>query len=193
MREALIGDLLERYGVRPSRLRYWRQVLTAIVTNAIVETLNHKMVTLRALIAGCLSFGLLQFGSYAVADSLGESVWTWTVDNDYRGFQTWWFTYQLPGIMALVMSGLGSGWVAARLNRDRPAAVLLFAALIVLINAYSFVVGRPPLIVRFFVSGGLVPYFVVVQATLFFVIMPTLVLLGGVGRILKQRPENGLA
>ena len=50
-RDALLGDLHERFGDGRSRWWYWRQVLTTVVMLTLREIRNHKVLT-----AGTVAF-----------------------------------------------------------------------------------------------------------------------------------------
>ena len=59
VRPALVGDLIEKYQYRPSRIWYWRQVLCAIVTDTVGQILEHKLFVVRGIGAGMTLLWLL--------------------------------------------------------------------------------------------------------------------------------------
>ena len=53
--EALVGDLVERFRQRPSRLWFWRQAIVAIASSTASDIRLHSLVAIRAAGLGCLS------------------------------------------------------------------------------------------------------------------------------------------
>lgn len=135
--DALLGDLIERYGERRSGIWYWRQVLVAIVVSFCREVGAHKLLALRAIATGwavIFAYRLLLRPS-ATALSIELSV----MHLHEHGFTfgaisyLYWYLIYTPVLAA-------AGWLVARLHREHQAAmVLMFAASKVLSFAPHFV------------------------------------------------------
>src|SRR5262245_52800428 len=53
--DAILGDLAEQYPHK-SRLWYWRQVLMGIPVSIVREALGHKVMSAKAIVAGCITW-----------------------------------------------------------------------------------------------------------------------------------------
>lgn len=134
--DALLGDLIEQYGQRRSRIWYWRQVLVAIVVSFCRDVGAHKLLALRAIATGWTVIFVyrLVFRSSAAALAIDLSV----LHLHEHGFifgaisYLYWYLIYTPVLAA-------AGWLVARLHREhRAAMVLAFAASKVLTFAPHF-------------------------------------------------------
>jgi hypothetical protein len=193
LREALIGDLIEHYTRRPSRFRYWRQVLTAILTTALRDGWRDKLIIVRGALTGCLAFVLFKEGGDAIFYAVGKVVWNWTVEHGFDTLRVLWFSprYQLPPAIVLTVSCVSSGWMVARVNGSRPAALLACLMMMFFFNGFFFGAGR---LGQAYQVGILHvgPYAYLLQAIAFFLLMPFLVLVGGLVRIAKHPANSSL-
>ena len=58
--DAIIGDLTEGYGCGQTTGWYWKQVLSAIAAGAFNDIRSHKLLALRAIVAGILVTALFE-------------------------------------------------------------------------------------------------------------------------------------
>jgi hypothetical protein len=150
--DSIIGDLNERYRQDRSRLWYWRQVISAIISSAFTEICTHKFMAVRAVLPGLillhaiakLMFNL--FGRILVASVHSRLVSQAVVEEG--SFPFWVF---LLFAVVVFIVGIWSGWMAARFHRGQQPMVLLYG-LATLIYLFGFAmvegVSKSPL------SGG---------------------------------------
>lgn len=135
-KEALAGDLSERFRQGRSAAWYWRQTLRAILVCAVDGV---RRQTGLAVLAVGLSYVLLVAAGYAASaihDASGIAVWNWTINHGFDGMRVWWFggsgaRYQPTNPMLVVQACIPVlvGWAVARLFGARaPAMVLCCAA-----------------------------------------------------------------
>jgi hypothetical protein len=124
-REALAGDLVERYGAGGSAGWYWRQVLVAIVSSFLRDFGDHKLLAVRAVAVG---WALYWMSSFPVR-------WLWSL-----GYP--------PRILTYVACGI-TGWMVARFHRaHRVSAIAMYAGSLLLVHgsflAWDLIVNRHP-------------------------------------------------
>lgn len=135
---ALAGDLEEEHRRRRSALWYWQQALAAIGVHVTADILTHKLVAVRAIVAGWTALWLFSF----VGAEINRFMSGWFLDRLILVFWThpfpmMWAT-QLSFRPALALGFLMSGWVVGQLHRtNRPAMVVAFAATVLLWTAYD--------------------------------------------------------
>jgi len=129
---ALVGDLSEEYLSDCSSTWVWRQVLAAIAFAIGKDISIHKLLTIRAMIAGEVAISLVSLvlmkGLYSpgLIRFLMTQVPHWMLH----------FNLFLGGSVIAFMMG---GWVVGRLSRDHVATLLLlFFTLQVIVIALPF-------------------------------------------------------
>ena len=119
---ALAGDLTEEFSRGQSSIWLWRQVLAAVGFALAKEIYSHKLLTIRAVIAGEAA---IWFGSVALGRALHTHLFKFLT-----GISRWppfFGSFFLPLSMTVFIFG---GWIVARSHRGhRTALLLLFAAL----------------------------------------------------------------
>jgi hypothetical protein len=115
-KDAVIGDLDERYANGRSASWYWRQVLISIITSVVVEVRAHKLHAVRVLVLGwLLLFPLFWLQTNTLWALVQMSPHFWSPLASFRVVAThqflWW---------------AGVGWIIARLHRPHDRAMLLF-------------------------------------------------------------------
>ena len=118
--DAVIGDLDERYRQDRSRMWYWSQVLTAIVISFVQEVSAHKLLAMRALIAGWLV----------------KTVWLGLLASSVFGLATAPPKYSVRLVPLLIASAMSiavcamSAWLVSRVSGPHyQAMVLLYLAI----------------------------------------------------------------
>jgi len=166
----LAGDLAEDFSGGRSRVWLWRQVLAAIAFAIAKEISDHKLSTLRAVIAGEAA---IWFSSIALGKALYSPMFKLLTGVSpgppFYGF------FFLPLSITVFILG---GWIAARFHRGhRTALVLLFAALQFTLMAAQMVPDLPRLLVDSIDQPRFRAYLTADIAFLF--LCPIAVLLGG--------------
>jgi hypothetical protein len=125
--EPLIGDLVERYKRRPSRLWYWRQVLFAIVADIVSRIREHPLLIVRGVALGAALIWFLRWSTGPLSVSFGVFVWNWTIEHELDGLRV--LIFQPSGWpLAVVWAGLLwplAGWLVARTHRPHGVAVVI--------------------------------------------------------------------
>src|SRR5439155_4041033 len=120
--ESLIGDLVEEYQRRQSRVWFWKQVLVAIGVEAGRDIRAHKLLALRGIVTG---FGALSLVSWLLTRvALGVLA---------KAIPPSWWSYQggyprpveLVAAFLMCVAVFSSGWLVARLHRANLAGTLL--------------------------------------------------------------------
>src|SRR5215470_1445053 len=158
--DAVIGDLDERYQCGRARMWYWQQASAAIVISFMKEIWSHKLLTLTAILYGWTVFFYISrfnyyltlelFSAIAGGPDIGETIPRLAVQ-----------------LSELVLCGMLSGWLVARLDRRNHKAMVLanagyFAAFYSVHIVYQMLRGK-----------GHVPILLVI------VIIPITILVGG--------------
>ena len=121
-RLAFIGDLVEEYQRRQSRVWFWKQVLVAIGVEAGRDIRAHKLLALRGIVTG---FGALSLVSWLLTRvALGVLA---------KAIPPSWWSYQggyprpveLVAAFLMCVAVFSSGWLVARLHRANLAGTLL--------------------------------------------------------------------
>ncbi len=133
-RDSLVGDLLERYGERPSNGWYWRQVLLAIVASATRDVAEHKVLALRALLVGWT----LYYVSAEIVIRVLPTVRTWVGHWTPASFWADHIPFSLLVDSACAMSG----WLVARLHRRTAVGMVSLFAGSVFLLVYGTIVWR---------------------------------------------------
>ncbi len=166
--EGLLGDLMEQYQTRRSRLWYWSQVITAIGAGAVQDLGTHMGVGLRAIAVWYALSWAAAWATTSLHQSLGLIVWNWTVSHGLDTVRVAWFGRPRFGSpLLLTMACFNSawiGWMLVRRHRRHAAATMLscltFSALYALFVRYAWMQMWP---LTFFVSAPFVapiPFFV---------------------------------
>jgi hypothetical protein len=120
--DSVIGDLMEQYHLGRSRTWYWRQVLMAIVISFSTEIWRHKLLTIRAVVAGWTTL-LFLCVMLRFPPPLDKSVW------DLLAFVipgNWWrYRWGYFGWLMLCIVSCGSGLIVARFHRTHQTAMVL--------------------------------------------------------------------
>jgi len=134
--DALKGDLIEHYRLGRSIAWYWRQVLCAIALGFSREVNAHKLLALRAIVAGWAAIYLLD-------RTVGIAFWSWYggLLFAHRLIPTFWWRhfYTFPvGVIYCICAGF-SGWIVGRCHREhRGAMVLVFLVSVLLWSLPEF-------------------------------------------------------
>ena len=134
--EAVLGDLVEQYRQRQSRIWFWKQVLIALASGFYEDALSNKLLMLRAIFFGWCGWVIFYLFVLQMA-----SVWIYwrvfgivpspsVVNGQITYFppSPWWTSY--PGLMQIgvLLCAAITGSIAAQVGREhRRAAVLSYA------------------------------------------------------------------
>jgi hypothetical protein len=170
---ALAGDLNEEYSRGQRAAWLWRQVLAAIAFTIAKEIYSHKLLTIRAFIAGETAVWLSSWGLIRVLSS------HW-----FRLFSHWshwwliswigWVLFPLGSIGASMGALMFAGWIVGRFHREHRTTLVLFFATL------QFFLMTPEvsrLLVKSIEQPRFRPYLVFNMALL--LVCPIAVLLGG--------------
>jgi len=184
-RQAIIGDLIERYADGRSRSWYWRQVVTAIIRSTLTDVRGHLGSALCGVALGWISF-------YAFVSVLGL-VQTQLMIGSLINIKLWWWQHGGPsldlplGVAWLTFGAIAAGWLIARTQRSHwNGSILIYLAsyfLVELVLAVSIAVAvyRDP-----HVYGFSERLYLFVHVPMVFVLWPAGVLLGGLVAERKQ-------
>jgi hypothetical protein len=128
---ALIGDLTEEISGGRSCLWLWRQVLAAIAFTVGRKCYDHKLLSIRAIVAGqaVLTLGFLDLKvARAHWFSMIPFMWSRYVTSSYPSL----FRYPFVKSESIVLF-MFAGWIVARLHRENRIALVLFFAMLQLI------------------------------------------------------------
>ena len=119
--DVLLGDLCEEYQRRRSVAWYCLQILAAIIIGSWKDIRGHKLLALRASLAGFVVMLLTGNASIALRDVLTGAGFLW--HRTWVGLPLYWrysypWTYYLFFHVLFVVSNLLVGWAVARLHRD---------------------------------------------------------------------------
>jgi hypothetical protein len=150
LNENIVGDLDEQFHNGRSRIWYWAQALTAILTSVRREVFVRPWMAVRAMatawaLLGLYAFGFKQMASATLAHFHPDS------EQSYAFFirllpVNWWryhleidiAVYMILSIVVSCIVGTSVGWVVARFHRPHPKAfVLLYIS-----SAYVFVIAQ---------------------------------------------------
>jgi hypothetical protein len=175
---ALIGDLTEECSGGRSIVWLWREVLAAIAFAAGKEIYDHKLLTIRAVIAGEAAVVLSYFPLVGALGSHWFAMFWVSVFTPLRlpfSSELWILMLSQSLIVVMIVCTFG-GWIVGRLHRDHQATfVVLFAAL-----QFIWTMSGPPLrrhLVDSIDQPRFRPYLALDLGILFLV--PIAVLLGG--------------
>lgn len=132
-RESLIGDLDEQFARGRTSSWYWRQVLSAIWVTAANDLRDHKLVAVRAVLAGWALLIPSFYAAIAVYLRIPET-WipgAWSSANSVLLRVAWWawWIYEVPLLIAWYGAAVIGGWLIARLHaQHRTAAVFACVA-----------------------------------------------------------------
>jgi hypothetical protein len=123
-RDALAGDLHERFGHGESRWWYWRQVLTAVLAETLEDIGSHKALTGGTVTLVWIIMIAWVQGTWSV---YATATARWPILNQ----STFWLWYG-GGLQLIWCVGAGvTGWVVARLA-GRHSATMICVALVAL-------------------------------------------------------------
>lgn len=176
--EAIAGDLMEQYALRPSRLWYWRQVLSAIRAEIFTTARDRKWRTAAAIAMGWVAYVATSFPA------------TWLIWRSRLVTQKWLsdispdlflWTLRLQSTVIISVTCVAIGWgVAKASRRSAPGAVCLMA-MTLLIFEYGMI--------AFFLATATperqLPSAEVIAAALLVLSRPAGILLGG---LIGMRP-----
>lgn len=190
-REALLGDLAERYRRGHSIGWYRWQVAAAITAGAVQDARDHAVLTVRAIVLWYLLAAFTTTLTFASYSSVGIWFWNWTITHDSDLARVLWFGRpQWTSPPLLLMSCLNAalvGGVIARVHRGHAAATLFSCAAVNVVTL---------LIMRWWAPG--VSFWPVLLAPTppYYATVPTLVTLIGVpmslmlGGLIGTRPGD---
>jgi hypothetical protein len=185
VKEALVGDLIERYRNGRSSGWYWRQTMSGIITSFATEVGQHKG----------LAIGVVAFGAYLphIYMFIVRPRWIARLDGWYPHLRNWLFKMDLDGIWRLtvhlqmyLLTGritlcvflAAVAWIMSRLRpRQRGLVLTLF-----LVSQVGL--GVPYLGIAFKdwlrEPGNPIWFFNVLWSSIFaFIVIPISILLGG--------------
>ena len=136
--DAIIGDLTERYCCGATAGWYWKQVLIAIVAGAFNDIRSHKLLALRAIVAGLFVTALLE--SLFVWILVAVIPWAFDSWIPHRWLSSavfvWWYEMALAITYASVQGFVG-GWIMTRLYSRRRTILWIYVLLLSLANSSS--------------------------------------------------------
>jgi hypothetical protein len=120
--DALVGDLVEEYGRGRSRAWFWRQAVAVIAANVRMEIAGHKLLAVRAIVAGFASFALftmlmVRLAMVVIAPRIPASWWAFHAAAPRP--------VDVIAAVLMCVASFGSGWVVGRLHRAHHAAMFL--------------------------------------------------------------------
>lgn len=130
--EAIAGDLMEQYAERPSRLWYWRQVLSAIAADVVTTVAGNRWRTLCAITVGWILYAAASVPVTWLIGASRPTAYRWMsaigLDRlDTPGAAVWISLFHRTFIMTLVCIAIG--WLVSRTDRrSAPAAACVLAA-----------------------------------------------------------------
>jgi hypothetical protein len=125
--EPLIGDLLEEYRGGRSSLWYWRQVLIVIMLSTYREIRAHKSLAIRALAVTFFVYHFLWLVVVRMALNEIQRAVFWMFAGP-RGLPGWPPYYDDFHRVLLTLAGVATGWIVAKLHRQRGTAMVLLCA-----------------------------------------------------------------
>jgi hypothetical protein len=176
--EAIAGDLMERYAARPSRLWYWRQVLSAIAADVITTVGANRWRSVAAVTVGFLLYFAASIPAMWLIRASRHTAYDWLialgVDRlDSPGSALWISLIHRTFIMTVVCIAIG--WMVAKMDRRLGPAAACALAVTVLVVDYS-------MIAIMFATGPIqyTPAIELIAPAVFHISRPLGLLLGGV-------------
>jgi hypothetical protein len=114
IREATIGDLIERFGAQPSRTWYWRQVFLAILAETVDDIRRHGFLAVRAVMTG---FVVLVIFDRAVRDLLRGVSFHGAIWIAGHLFEAGQWVARPMWVASLPLGGVLAGWAVTRFHR----------------------------------------------------------------------------
>jgi hypothetical protein len=143
--EAIAGDLIEQYARRPSRLWYWRQVLSAIRADIFTTARDHKWRTAAAIALGWVAYFATAFPANWLIRRSRLITQKWLSDIDTELF-LWTLRAENTLIISMVCVAIGWG-IAKASRRSAPGAVCLMAMTLLIFEygmiAFFFATATP--------------------------------------------------
>jgi hypothetical protein len=143
--EAIAGDLMERYALRPSRVWYWRQVLSAIRADILTTVSAHKWRTVAAVAVGWIAYFAASFPANWLVRSSRPFLRRWLSDLEPE-----WFLWVLrvQSTIIVTIACVAVGWIVSTVSRRSAPAAVSILAITVMIFEYAmiglFLNQRPP-------------------------------------------------
>ena len=141
---ALAGDLTEEYYSGGQRAAWlWRQVLAAIAFTIAKEIYSHKLLTIRAVIAGEAAVLLSYFALIRALSSHWFAMFCISVfpPSGLPFLSEFWILLLPESMIVVTIVCMFGGWIVGRLHRDHRATfVVLFATLqsiFILVQVFS--------------------------------------------------------
>ena len=177
--ESIAGDLMEQYAAHPSRLWYWRQVLSAIRADILTTLKDNTWRTALLVAVGWVAYAAASVPTTWLVRRLRLITQVWLSDIDTEWF-LWTLRAESTLVIAMVCVAIGWG-VATASRRSAPAAVCLLAI--------SLTIAEFGMIALFFVNSPEparpLTTAELVTPALFLLSRPAGILLGG---LLGMRP-----
>src|SRR4029453_15093818 len=106
--EAIAGDLMERYALRPSRVWYWRQVLSAIRAVILTTVSAHKWRTVATVAVGWIAYFAASIPANWLVRSSRPFLGRWLSDLEPE-----WFLWVLrvQNTIVVTIACLAVGWI----------------------------------------------------------------------------------
>jgi hypothetical protein len=138
--EAIAGDLIEQYAARPSRLWYWRQVLSAIVADVVSTAGANRGRALALFALGWVAYAAASIPANWLIRASRPIAYQWMsaagLDRlDAPGSALWMSLLQRTLIVTIVCIAIG--WTVSRMDRRSGPAAVCALAVTVLIVEYS--------------------------------------------------------
>lgn len=117
--EGLVGDLVEQYAKRRSRVWYVRESIIALSASCVRTMLDHKWLAVRAILTGWVVWNL---SNMVFERTLAD----WELVPASSTEQSVWLSYSAIAMTLLKGSGwFVNGWLIGRLHRPYQAAMVL--------------------------------------------------------------------
>jgi hypothetical protein len=137
--EAFVGDLVEEYGTGRSRLWYWRQVLSAVLLEAVRQVGSHPIRALGAVATGWATV-LLVFFALGDRTANGLAGWLWGWDRQAAYATGVWWPFWATAVFVSYSGFALSALAVVRLHRRHAAPMLIaYAVSVAVVLAASAV------------------------------------------------------
>jgi hypothetical protein len=128
---SLAGDLIELHAAGRSRAWLWRQVLIAVVVDAVTQARQHPALTARSAIVAWIGVHYSAELAFAMRNLVVSlMVWLWgPLGAVPHGRSLWWISVVGP-----LFAFCAAGWVTGRMHREAHTA----GALLTIVTSLGF-------------------------------------------------------